>query len=305
MKLDRLLGILTVLLQRDRVTAPYLAEKFEVTRRTIGRDIDALCQAGIPIVTRQGGGGGISIAEGYRLDKSVLTVDELSGIIAAVKGIGSVRERSETERLLDKLATGRDAVVSLREPVVIDLASHYKGNLTAKIECLKKAIRERRMVSFDYYYEKGQTRRRIEPYLVVFHWAAWYAFGFCPDRDGFRLFKLTRLWRLSLLEETYSPREIPSEALDFDARLPDDKRLVALFDPSARYQLIDMYGLDCFTETEAGFLRFEVGYTNRAYMIAWILGFGEKARVVEPENMREEIVRTLKAMRGVYGMPRE
>lgn len=73
MKLDRLLGILTLLLQNDRITTPYLAERFEVTRRTVSRDIDALCRAGIPIVTHQGFGGGISIAEGFRLDKSVLT----------------------------------------------------------------------------------------------------------------------------------------------------------------------------------------------------------------------------------------
>jgi len=101
MKLDRLIGILTILLQNDRVTAPYLAEKFEVNRRTIGRDIDTLCQAGIPIITHQGARGGISIAEGFRLDKSVLTTDELAGIIAALKGIGSVSEASYIERTLD------------------------------------------------------------------------------------------------------------------------------------------------------------------------------------------------------------
>jgi len=103
MKLDRLLGILTVLLQNDRVTAPYLAERFEVNRRTIGRDIDILCQAGIPIVTHQGTGGGISIAEGFKLDKSVLTTSELSGIIAALKGLGSVSEQTQIERPLINL----------------------------------------------------------------------------------------------------------------------------------------------------------------------------------------------------------
>src|SRR5215469_11482825 len=103
MKLDRLLGILTVLLQNDRITAPELAEKFEVNRRTIGRDIDTLCRAGIPVVTHQGIGGGISIAEGFKLDKSILTSDELSGIIAALKGIGSVSDQSRIERTLDKL----------------------------------------------------------------------------------------------------------------------------------------------------------------------------------------------------------
>ena len=139
MKLYRLLGILTVLLQKDRITAPQLAERFEVNRRTIGRDIDTLCQAGIPIVTYQGSGGGISIAEGFRLDKSVLTTDELSNIIAALKGIGSVSERSHIERILDKLHAKKSAVISMREPVIIDLASHYNLNFavilthTAKI----------------------------------------------------------------------------------------------------------------------------------------------------------------------------
>ena len=151
MKLDRLLGILTVLLQNDRITAPELAEKFEVNRRTIGRDIDALCQAGIPIITHQGIGGGILIAEGFKLDKSVLTTEELSGIIAALKGLGSVSERSNMERTLDKLHAKSDAVVSLCEPVIIDLASHYKGQLTGKIELIKRAILEARLIEFDYY----------------------------------------------------------------------------------------------------------------------------------------------------------
>ena len=120
MKLDRLLGILTVLLQNDRVTAPYLAERFEVNRRTIGRDIDILCQAGIPIVTHQGTGGGISIAEGFKLDKSVLTTSELSGIIAALKGLGSVSEQTQIECI----RVGSYAEVAVSEPL-LDLFERY------------------------------------------------------------------------------------------------------------------------------------------------------------------------------------
>jgi len=149
MKLDRLIGILTVLLQNNRVTAQTLADKFEVSRRTIGRDIDALCVAGIPIITHQGVGGGIAIADGYKLDKSVLTKDELMGIIAAIKGIGSVSsEHSKTERVLDKLGAS-SSVISLREPIVINLASFYKPQLTEKIELLKNAILAERVVEFD------------------------------------------------------------------------------------------------------------------------------------------------------------
>lgn len=289
MKLDRLLGILTILLQNNRITAPQLAERFEVTRRTIGRDIDALCQAGIPIVTHQGGGGGISIAEGFKLDKSILTTDELSDMIAALKGIGSVSEKSQLERTLDKLSANKDTVVSLREPIVIDLASHYKDSLMPKIKLIKQAIMKQKLIEFDYYYEKGQTHRRIEPYFVIFQWMAWYVYGFCLERQDWRMFKLARLWDLQLCDEAFTPHEIPPERRDFNAHLPDDKKLVVLFDPSVKYQLIEAYGLNCFTVTEDGRLRLEIGYTNRDYTISWLLSFGGRAKVIEPIDMAYEI----------------
>ena len=300
MKLDRLLGILIILMQNERVTATYLAEKFEVTRRTIGRDIDALCQADIPVVTQQGAGGGISIAEGFKLDKSILTTEELSGIVAALKGLGSVSDTSQIERTLAKLSVGENAMVSLREPVVIDLASHYRGSLTEKIALIKRSIREQRLIAFDYYYEKGQARRRIEPRLVVFQWTAWYVFGYCLDRQDWRMFKLARLWDLTMCDERFPDREIPPERSDFGAFLTDGERLVALFAPSVRYQLIETYGLDCYTVTEDGRLRLEIGYTNRDFIISWLLGFGEKARVLEPPALAQALREIAGKMLALY-----
>jgi len=265
-----------------------LAEKFEVNRRTINRDIDSLCQAGIPVVTHQGTGGGISIAEGFKLDKSVLTTDELSGIIAALKGIGSVSEQSGIEKTLNKLGANADAVVSLHEPVIIDLASHYKGDLTPKIESIKRAILDRRLIEFDYYYDKGESHRRIEPYFVIFQWAAWYVFGFCPERQDWRLFKLLRLYNLSTCNEQFELREMPPEKRDFNARYTEDVKLVAIFDPSVKYQLIETYGLDCFQETDEGLL-FEIGFTNNDFLFRWLLGFGDKVKVLEPEYIVEDI----------------
>ncbi|MCL2079474.1 MAG: YafY family transcriptional regulator [Oscillospiraceae bacterium] len=295
MKLDRLLGILTVLLQERQgdgacrfVTAPELAERFEVSRRTIGRDIDALCMAGIPVITHQGSGGGISIAEGFKLDKSVLTTDELSDIIAALKGIGSVLGQSNIERTLDKLHANADAVVSMREPVIIDLASHYKGQLTEKIELIKQAVLESRLIEFDYYYDKGECHRRIEPYFVIFRWSSWYVFGFCLQRQDFRMFKLQRLWNLTLCDKRFILREVPPRKWDFDAELADEMKLVALFEPSEKYKLIELYGLDCYTETDEG-LRFECGFTNRDFLVGWLLGFGGKVKVLEPKTIAEDL----------------
>lgn len=290
MKLDRLLGILTILLQKDRVSAPELAEKFEVSRRTIGRDIDALCGAGIPVVTHQGSGGGISIAEGFKLDKSVLTADELSGMIAALKGIGSVSEQPNIQRALDKLHANADAVVSMREPVIIDLASHYRGQLTEKIELIKRAVLTNQTIAFDYFYDKGESHRNIEPYFIIFQWSAWYVFGFCLERSDFRLFKLQRLWNLRLCDERFAPREIPAEKRDFKASFQEEKehKLVALFDPTQKHRLIESYGLHCYEETVAG-LRFQIQFTKRDYMLTWLLGFGSKVKVLEPEYIVEDL----------------
>jgi len=288
MKLNRLLGILTILLQNERVTAPMLAEKFEVNRRTIGRDIDTLCQAGIPIVTHQGVGGGIAIAEGFKLDKSVLTTEELSGIISALKGIGSVSNQSNIERTLDKFKARSETMVSMREPVIIDLASHYKGQLTEKIELIKQAVFESKMIEFDYYYVKGESRRCIEPYYVIFHWSSWYVFGFCLQRNDWRMFKLLRLWNLSLCNENYVIREIPPEKQNPGSNFHDNIKLVAVFEPSERYKLIELYGLNCYTETDEG-LMLEIGFTNREYMITWLLGFGSKVKVLEPGDIAVEM----------------
>ncbi|MCL1804313.1 MAG: YafY family transcriptional regulator [Eubacteriaceae bacterium] len=303
MKIDRLLGILTVLLQNERVTAPYLAEKFEVNRRTVGRDIDTLCQAGIPIITHQGTGGGISIADGFKLDKNVLTTGELSGIIAALKGIGSVTEQSRIERTLEKLGANSDAVVSMSEPIVIDLASHYKGQLTDKIEAVKQAITSSQLIEFDYFYSKGENHRRVEPYVVVFQWTSWYVFAFCLERMDWRLFKLNRLWNLAVCGERFPVREIPPEKRDWGGQFANYKdtgtKLLALFDKSAKYMLIDAYGLDCFRETDEG-LYFEIGYANPSYVVGWLLGFGDKVKVLEPPEIAKEIQATAKNILSLY-----
>jgi predicted DNA-binding transcriptional regulator YafY len=290
-KIDRLLGIVTVLLQKGKVTAPYLAEKFEVSRRTILRDLDDICRAGIPVVTTQGGDGGISIAEGYKLDKSVLTAGELQSILTGLRSIASIEKPSSLERLVAKLTPNADAVVSLRDSIVIDLAAHYKNDLSEKIGLIKDAVGARRLIEFDYYYGKGTVRRVIEPYFIAFKWSSWYVFGYCTQRLDFRLFKLNRLWALTVTEAGFTPRDIPPDRLDLDASYSDEHEVTVLFEPSTRYRLIEDYGFKSFAETGEGKLLFQIGYTNRDYIVSWLLGFGDKARVLSPPDLAAEIKR--------------
>lgn len=287
MKIDRLIGIVTVLLQNNKTTAPMLAERFEVSSRTILRDIDTLCQAGIPVVTTQGGDGGVSIMEGYKINKSVLTVNELQSLVAALKGFDSVSKTSNFESLMMKLAPENNAMVSLTDSVIIDLSSHYKDSLSDKIELIKQGIHERKIICFDYYYNKGETMRKIEPYFIEFRWNAWYVFGWCCERHDFRRFKLNRLWNLSKTLETYTPRKVPLDNANALDTFPDPYNMQILFDKSMRFRLIEDYGLNSYEESENGLL-FSLNYTNKDYVFSWLLGFGDKAELLMPLDVRNE-----------------
>lgn len=287
MKLDRLMGVLTYLLQHDRATARELAERFEVSRRTILRDVEALNLAGIPVVTTQGGDGGIAIMEGYRLDRSALTADELSGILTGLKSLATVSRSGSLEKLIQKLSP-ETHVVSPNDHVLIDLSSYYRDSLSEKFQLIQEAIAEGRLISFDYYYEKGEARRLIEPCCLQFKWMAWYVVGWCRDRQGFRRFKLNRLWNARLEEERFAPRKVPAEELYGDVNLEEPFQVRLLFDKSVRFRLIEEYGLHCYRETEEGLL-VEMCYANRKYMKNWVLSFGAEVTVLGPPDFLKEI----------------
>ena len=118
MKIDRLIGILSILLQEEKNTAPELAKKFEVSRRTINRDIEDLCKAGIPIVTSQGAGGGISIMDGYKMDRTLLTSKDMQMIMAGLRSLDSVSGSHYYGQLMEKLKAGSSDVIGTSMDIV-------------------------------------------------------------------------------------------------------------------------------------------------------------------------------------------
>lgn len=297
MKIDRLISILTVLLQNEKTTAPELAEQFEVSRRTILRDIDALSMAGIPIVSTRGGDG-IAIMEGYKIKHSVLTANELQSLIAALKGLDSVSKQSHFESLMSKIAPG-NSLVSMADSVVIDLSSHYKNSLSEKIALIRQAITESRMIAFDYYYAKGETQRKIEPYCVEFRWEAWYVFGWCAERKDFRRFKLNRLWELTLTDDCFERRAVPDEHASATDAFPEPYRVQIRLDKSVRFRLIEDYGINCYEEKDDCLL-LSLNYTNKDYIFSWILGLGDKAEVISPPDIRSEFSSLIKNISSKY-----
>lgn len=301
MKIDRLIGIVTILLQKEKVTIPQLSERFEVSCRTIQRDIDSICQAGIPIVSMQGYGGGLTVAEGYKLDKTILTKEELQAILTGVKSIDSVSKTAYGKTLIEKFSNGKDAILAEHDMILIDLASWYQDSLTDKIEKIKQAMLNREQVSFLYYSDKGESERTIEPYLIAFKWAAWYVYGYCLTKQEYRLFKLNRLWKLKNTKITYVPRNIPEGALDFEQYFQSEEIiLTALFEAKAKYRLIEEYGPECFTVSESGKLLFRRSFSNTEYLVQWILSFGDCITVIEPPELREAIKKSAKNILSRY-----
>ncbi|QUH19704.1 helix-turn-helix transcriptional regulator [Alkaliphilus sp. B6464] len=294
MKIDRLIGILTILLQNEKVTAPYLAEKFEVSRRTINRDIEDICKAGIPVVTLQGTGGGIRIADGFKIDKTVFTSDELKTIFAGLQSLDSISEVTKYKQIINKFSGGDDTVYSDQNNILIDLSSHYKNTLAPKIERIQQAISEKWIVYFDYFYDKGEALKKIEPYLIIFKWSSWYVFGYCIEKQDFRLFKLNRLWNLAVTDIKFELRDLPPSKTEFDQYFSDEINLVAIFDESVKYRLVEEYGVDCFSYAEDNQLLFKFPFTNKESLFQWILSFGDKAEIIEPQELRTEISQRLK-----------
>lgn len=300
MKIDRLIGILSILLQKEKVTAPFLAEKFEVSRRTINRDVEDLCKAGIPVVTEQGAGGGISIMEGYRMDKTLLTSSDMQAILAGLRSLDSVSGTNRYQQLMEKLSVGNSSILTTNDHILIDLSSWYKETLAPKIELIQAAIDKRRRIHFRYFSPGGESVRTVEPCCLLFQWAAWYVWGYCLDRQDFRMFKLNRMLELTDTGELFEMRERPDINLDNERVFPVAIRAEVLMDPSVKWRLVEEYGIECFYEREDGKLVFQNGFADKNHLFSWLLSFGEQAELTAPADMRTEFQGLLARMNKKY-----
>ena len=260
MKIDRMIGILSILLQQEKVTAPYLAEKFEVSRRTINRDIEALCMAGIPLVTEPGQNGGVSIMEGYKIDRTVFTTQDMQAILAGLRSLDSISGTNQYQQLMEKLSVGASNLIAGDTHILIDLSSWYKSALSPKIELLHNAILSTNKVTFTYHSPKGESQRTVEPYDLIFQWAGWYVWGWCRTRQDFRLFKLNRMTDLKT-GEPFSKRPAPLPDLTAERVFPPDFRVKALIRTEYKWRLIEEFvpESDCYLEKDRVYCRIEGG----------------------------------------------
>ena len=287
MKENRYFQMIYLLLEKGSMTAPELADYFEVSVRTIYRDIDILSSAGIPVYATRGKGGGISIQDNFVLKKSILSEQEQTQILMALQGIRIV-EDEYTRTLLSKLS-----IVFQKQNVnwlEIDFSSWTKsGAGKDNFQKLQSAIFKSKIVAFHYYSGKGEVIKRVvEPLKLVFKSTDLYLYGYCSTRNDFRFFKLTRIRNLEITNDEYV-RSIPEQIFVEEEKFEmETVKVTLLFDKSMSFRVYDKFD-DEVTENQDGSLLVETVMPNNELLISHILSWGDKVEVISPQNIRNKI----------------
>lgn len=301
MKLERLLGLLNILANTDKITVQELADRFEVSRRTIFRDLDTLNRAGIPIVSYPGIGGGVSVVQGYKVEKSVLSSGDTEKLFTALNGLKSIEGDPAVANLIAKLVPEKAEVVFSQSGYILDLSSWFGDSIThRKTAELHRAISGHRCIRLEYISKSSRTVRIVEPNKLVFKQSCWYLYAFCRKQEAFRLFKIRRIASYEILEERFPPR--PVEKIQFPGGYgsdlfssdnPSDAFEVILeYDASNEFELTDHIDAEFFHRPEGsqtGQIRFEAA--NFEWTADLVFGLLGKVRVVSPPSLQEEIRR--------------
>lgn len=297
MKLDRLISILVILLRKERVQAKELAEKFGVSVRTILRDVEAINLAGIPIVTHQGANGGIGIAEGYRLDRSVLNENEMAAIITTLKGVSRTMPDSGHEILVEKIkntlpSPQLQTLNSKVNQLIIDLSpwggNHFLKEMIAKI---RKAIENLNELEFEYMNAAGRrTSRRVEPYSLILKGQKWYLYAWCHYRQDFRLFKLSRIKELLIVDTSYSPREASLDQLPWEQEWQKPENMISLelaFEKEMEGIIDESWFGGEITRGQDGRLIVKTLLPENDWLYGFLLSFGAGVEVINPPHIRK------------------
>lgn len=297
MQESRLFRIVYYLLENGKTTASELSQKFEVSIRTIYRDIDSISGAGIPIYTTQGKGGGISILDGYKLDRSLLSNQEREQVLMALQGMCATTGKNSDE-LLAKLS----ALFQMKCTRWIEV--DFSDWISAKpqqdtFNRIKDAIFQKNVIFFSYFSSNGREKaRKAQPISLVFKSKNWYLYAFCLSRNEYRFFKLTRIRNLEILPDTFTPDFTP---IKIEKQIHIEKMITIKlkFDKEVAFRVYDEFE-DNITEDTQGNLYVQVDLPDNEILYSYVLSFADYVEVLEPYHVREEIKKKIKKLYGKY-----
>ncbi|WP_054939931.1 helix-turn-helix transcriptional regulator [Paenibacillus ihuae] len=290
MKINRLLGIVVYLLNREVVSARTLAEKYEVSPRTIQRDMESIGLAGIPIGSIQGVNGGYYILDSFKMNRQLLQPEDYKYIVAALRGLvsgyNSRRAEETVEKMLSLSPEGSEAV----QPLQLDLEVLREGSGTVQyIEVIEEAIRQKCTVRFQYTNARQTvSSRSVEPLLLSYKWYAWYLFAYCRDRRDYRLFRLSRIREIQNTGEAYTQDHGNAARLLADHQDRRANITVKLACPAdRRVQLEEAFPKARLLEERCTELVMEFTVPEEeSGWFATLLLLGGQCTVLEPESLR-------------------
>lgn len=275
-----------LLLERGRMTAGELAERLEVSQRTVLRDVDALSAAGVPVYTTQGAGGGVDLLPGHVLDRAALSDQEQRQLLLALQSLPA----GEGEQALTKLSA-----LFRRERedwLQVDLTRWGAGAADNEtFQLLKRAALERQILRFHYASSYGSTTpRRVLPARLVFKGQGWYLQAFDLDREDYRTFRLSRILSPQPTGETFHRRLEPPEA-DYSGEIPPLFRAeVRLrFAPALAYRVYDEFDQSCVAVQPNGALVVETVLPEDQWLYGYLLSFGTGVEVLSPALLRRRL----------------
>lgn len=308
MKVDRLISMIMILLDKKRVSAQALADMFEVSPRTIYRDIDAINMAGIPVRSTSGVGGGFEIMEEYKLEKNVFTTDDLSAILMGLANLSGVMRGDALVNALAKIKsfipTDRVKDITLKaNQIHIDL-NPWMGNpdFQPYLEMVKTALQESRVLSFAYTDRYGnKTVRTAEPYQLVRKSNHWYLQGYCQKRNAFRLFKLSRMSNLQIEEEHFVPRDYEKPQLDFAEIVATMQTEIKIrIHKSIMDRVLDYCAYKQFSADGDAHYIVNFPFIESEYYYDVLLSFGNQCECLEPPHIRAEMKRKVQDIAALY-----
>ncbi len=298
MEQSRLFKIVYHLLEKGKSTAPELAEKFEVSIRTIYRDLDTISAAGIPIYATQGKGGGIFIMQDFVLNKSLLSEQEKEQILMALQGI-SATEHNQTDELLMKLSGLFQSKVT--NWIEVDFSEWYKNAPNYDVfNLIKNAIFNQYTITFSYFAREGNySNRTVEPIKLIFKNKDWYLYGFCLLRNDFRFFKLTRIKDLEISSDTFIREVKSSHEIETVIKNKNFIHAKLKFSPKVAFRVYDEF-TDNVSKDNQGNLYVNIDLPDNETLFSYILSFGDNVEILEPDYLRHSMKEKLALMLEKY-----